>query len=202
MPLKKISKIIVFAVLSEFLLMPMALAYVNFYGSPLDYFENEWVLFTVLFLLFFAVVFYTINKTFKNNVVSGVIGLGISLLLTMAITRKGFLWGYGNGLDAWVLLIAILIGLAFLIRFATTSFGMWGTICTVILVWVLIAYIDPYQFLPDPLLESPEFMSFYEGILRTFVGAVILIVLAFFLGSISKKNDDPVKRFFKRMMGP
>jgi hypothetical protein len=162
-----------------FLITPLISAYSwGYYGSPLDYFENEWFLFFVLFLIFFATIFYTLEKSFKNRPVAGVIALGLSLLITLALTRKGLLIGYSNGLDMWVLLIAVLIGLGFLLGFAKSSFGAFGTIGVVVGVWLLIQFIDPYAVLPNSLLESAGFMLFYESFLKSPICLVILIVLA------------------------
>lgn len=147
------------------------------YRSPLDYLENEWVTFTILFLIFFAVIYYSINKTTKNPAVSVIVALGISLFISLALTRRGLLWGYGEGIDAWVLLGAAIIGIGFLIKFASESFGRAGAIATVILIWIILNAIDPYQILPDTLLYSDNFMVFYE-LLKGFAGAIVLIIIA------------------------
>ncbi len=158
------------------------------YRSPLDYLENEWVTFTILFLIFFAVIYYSINKTTKNPAVSVIVALGISLFISLALTRRGLLWGYGQGIDGWVLLGAAIIGIGFLIKFASESFGRVGAIATVILVWVILNAIDPYQILPDTLLYSNNFMVFYE-LLTSFVGAIVLVVIAILL-SKDKEADS------------
>ncbi len=159
------------------------------YRSPLDYLENEWVTFTILFLIFFAVIYYSINKTTKNPAVSVIVALGISLFISLALTRKGLLWGYGQGIDAWILLGATIIGIGFLIKFASESFGRAGAIATVIIVWIILNAIDPYQILPDTLLYSDNFMIFYE-LLTSFVGAIVLIIIAILF--TKDKEDDSV----------
>ncbi len=158
------------------------------YRSPLDYLENEWVTFTILFLIFFAVIYYSINKTTKNPAVSVIIALGISLFISLALTRRGLLWGYGQGLDAWVLLGAAIIGIGFLIKFASESFGRAGAIAMVIIVWIILNAVDPYQILPSTLLYSDNFMIFYE-VLTSIIGGIILVVIAI-LSSKDKKNDS------------
>ena len=158
------------------------------YRSPLDYLENEWVTFTILFLIFFAVIYYSINKTTKNPAVSVIVALGISLFISLALTRRGLLWGYGQGIDGWVLLGAAIIGLGFLIKFASESFGRAGAIATVIIVWIILNAVDPYQLLPDTLLYSDNFMAFYE-LLTSFLGGVILVVIAIIF-SKGKENES------------
>ena len=159
------------------------------YRSPLDYLENEWVTFIILFLIFFAVIYYSINKTTKNPAVSVIVALGISLFISLALTRRGLLWGYGQGIDAWVLLGAAIIGIGFLIKFASESFGRAGAIATVILIWIILNAIDPYQILPDTLLYSNNFMIFYE-VLTSIIGAIILVVIAILF--TKGKEDDSV----------
>lgn len=164
------------------------------YRSPLDYLENEWVTFTILFLIFFAVIYYSINKTTKNPAVSIIIALGISLFISLALTRRGLLWGYGEGIDTWVLLGAAIIGIGFLIKFASESFGRAGAIATVVLVWIILNAIDPYQLLPDTLLYSDNFMMFYE-FLTNIIGGVILVVIAI-LFSKGKQDESVGGQFF------
>ena len=156
------------------------------YRSPLDYFENEWVTFTILFLIFFAVIYYSINKTTKNPAVSIIVALGISLFISLALTRRGLLWGYGQGIDAWVLLGAAIIGIGFLIKFASESFGRAGAIAAIVLVWIILNAIDPYQILPDTLLYSDNFMIFYE-LLTSIIGGIILVIIAIVF---SKGRED------------
>ncbi len=158
------------------------------YRSPLDYLENEWVTFTILFLIFFAVIYYSINKTVKNPTVAVIVALGISLFISLALSRKGLLWGYGQGIDVWVLLGAAIIGIGFLIRFASESFGRAGAIISVIIIWIILNAIEPYEFLPDTLLYSDNFMTFYDG-LKGFFGGVILVTIAV-LFSKSKKDES------------
>ncbi len=157
------------------------------YNSPLDYLENEWVLFTILFLIFFSVIYYSINKAIKNPSVAVIVGLGISLFISLAISRKGFLWNYGQGFDTWILLIAALIGIGFLIKFAAETFNATGAVIAVIGIWLLLLVIEPYQILPETLLYSDGFIVFYNS-LRSFVGLIILIIIAVLL-SKNKKSD-------------
>jgi hypothetical protein len=184
-----------------FIITPFASAYgFEYYSSPAYLLDNEWVLFIILFLMFFAMIYYTVNKSFKNNVISGVIALGLSLLISLAIAKKGLLVGYGYGLDSWVLLIAILIGFAFLIRFSSNSFGKIGAIAAVIVIWMIIKFVDPYNFLPETLLSNPEFMSFYETFLKSPLSLVIFGFLALVFGK-TRSNEDPVQSFFRRLTG-
>src|SRR4030042_3187047 len=161
----------------------------GYYSSPLDYLENEWVIFGIFFLVFFAIIFYTVNKAFKNNAVSGIIALGLSLMIAMVMARRGLLYGYlGEEIGSWILIITILIGIAFLIRFVYESFGKIGTIITLIILWIFLRSIDPYDFLPYQLLTD-TFINIYEFFASIF-GAIVLIIGALvILGITDPKNN-------------
>ena len=141
-------------------------------------------MFIILLLIFFGVIFYTLNKAFKNKQIAAVVSLGLSLLISLAIAQRGLLLDYGGGgISSWILLIAILIGLGFLIRFANESFGRAGAITAVIGIWLLMRFIDPDKFLPYSLLGNYGFMNFYEEVLRGFFGFIIFIIVAVVLSS-------------------
>ena len=80
-----------------FTLLPLISSYSwgggGYYSSPLDYLQNEWVIFGIFFLIFFAIIFFTVNKAFKNSAVAGVIALGFSLLISMVMAQRGLLYG-------------------------------------------------------------------------------------------------------------
>jgi len=168
----------------------------GYYNSPLDYLENEWVIFGIFFLVFFAIIFYTVNKAFKNNGVSGIIALGLSLMIAMVMAQKGLLYGYlGEEIGSWILIITVLIGIAFLIRFVYESFGKAGTIIALIGLWIVIISIDPYEFLPYQLLTDTfiniyEFFASISGLIVIIIGALVI------LGITDPKNNlDRIMKF-------
>ena len=59
------------------------------------------------------------------------------------------------------LIITVLIGVGFLIRFVDESFGKPGTIIALIILWFVIRSIDPYEHLPHQLLTD-TFINIYE----------------------------------------
>lgn len=193
---KKLFTIISTIIITAILVLPLISAYSwgGWYGyrSPLDYLENEWVLFTVLFLIFLAIIFYTLNKALKNPAVAIIIAFGLSLLISMAISQKGLIMGYGisEEFSSWLLFIAALIGIGFLIRFAAESFGGIGAIIAVLGIWLLIHFIDPYQILPDVLLNS-GFYNFYE-FLKGGLGLIALAIIAFVLSRGTRKTVKDV----------
>jgi len=186
-----------------FTILPLISAYSfggwGYYNSPLDYLENEWVIFGIVFLVFFAIIFYTINKAFKNNAVSGIIALGLSLMIAMVMARRGLLYGYlGDELGSWILIITILIGIAFLIRFVYESFGKTGTIVALIGLWIILRSIDPYEFLPYQLLTD-TFINIYEFFASVFGGIILIIGALIILGVTDPKtNLDKLTKFLSK----
>ncbi|MDD5192149.1 MAG: hypothetical protein PHH54_00770 [Candidatus Nanoarchaeia archaeon] len=185
----KISRTLGLALTTLLLILPIISAYsyspfgnFGFYGSPLDYLENEWVLSAVLFLIFFALIFYTLNKAFKNSAVSVIIALGLSALISMAIAQRGLITAYGGGeISSWALFLAAAIGIAFLIRFSSESFGKIGAVAVVFLTWLVLYNFYPEQILPGLLADIPAFVWFWE-VLTSWIGLIILIVIAFAFG--------------------
>ena len=160
------------------LIIPLISAYSfggwGYYNSPLYYLENEWVTFGIVFLIFFATIFYTVNKAFKNSAVAGVIALGLSLMIAMVLARRGLLYGYlGEEIGSWILIITLLLGVAFLIRFVHESFGKTGSIVALIGIWFVIRSVDPYNMLPYQLLTD-TFVNTYEFFASIF-GLIILV---------------------------
>jgi len=171
----------------------------GYYSSPLDYLQNEWVIFGIVFLVFFAIIFYTVNKAFNNPGVSGVIALGLSLMIAMVMAQRGLLYGYlGEEIGSWILIIAVLIGIGFLIRFVHESFGKTGTVVALIILWIFLRSIDPYEFLPYQLLTD-TFINIYEFLASVF-GLILLIVAAFvILGIVDPKtNLDRITKFLSK----
>ena len=166
----------------------------SYYSSPLDFLENPWIMFALIFIILFGVIFYVLSKSFKNNAVAMSIALALSIFISMAIAQRGLLYDYGGGeLSSWALVIASLIGIAFLVRFANESFGRIGVAITVGLFWIIMYNLDPYQVLPNSLLSS-GFYRFYEWLFigdSAIVVAIVLIILAVIFGA---KGPRPVGR--------
>jgi len=198
MQTKKLSILLISTILI-LTILPLIVAYNGFgfdyYSSPVEYLENQWVLFGIIFIILFGVIFYVLNKSFKNPAVASVIGIGLSLFISMAISQRGLLYNYAGGtLSSWALVIASLIAIAFLLRFAKESFGKTGTISTIILIWLILHSLDPYDVLPS-ILANSGFLAVYEFIVG-FGGLIIFVILAFIF---SGKGPMTVKDLSQRI---
>ena len=204
--MKNKSSIILISTILILSVLPLILAYNGygwgldyFYGTPLDFLENEWVMFGIIFIILFGVIYYVLAKSFKNNAVAAAVGLGLSLFITMAISQKGLLYQYGGGeLSSWALLVAALIAIAFLIRFAGETFGRWGTVAVVLIAGMIVNSFDAYEILPQSLLNS-GFLGIYEFIISWPI-IFILAILAFALGGKGAKTGiDLIKEIAKSL---
>ncbi|MDP3027099.1 MAG: hypothetical protein Q8N63_05295 [Nanoarchaeota archaeon] len=193
---KKTSKITL-AIISSLFLMPIISAYgysgfrnFGYYGSPLDLFQNEWIMFAIIASIFFAAIFYTLFKTFKNKGIAAIISIGFSILISVAIMERGLIEAYGGGeISSWALFLAAAIGVAFLIKFASESFGKIVAAITVFLIWLVLHNFYPEQLLPELLTNIPAFMWFWEWfVIAFFPGLVIWIILTLSFGGKGPKT--------------
>ena len=180
------------------LIMPfVSAANWDFYQSPLEYLDNEWVSFAIIVLVFFAIIFYTTNKSFNNVPVSAVISGSLALLIAITVLRRGLLFGYaGDELGSWILIIVCLVGLGFLIKLSYEAFGAVGSTVAVFAFWMLLQNSDPYQILPYGV--SDNLIYIYEFI-ASFLGLIILVAIAIFAAPWIEetKGERMIKRLSK-----
>lgn len=199
---KRTNFILALSILMLLVALPTILAYNGWgwgggYQSPLYYFDNEWVWFTTIFLVFFAIIYFTVNKAFKNNMVSGVLALALSALIGITMLRSGWLYGYvGDAVGTWIVVVVILIAAGFLIRFAYEGLGVFGVLGALTFFWILLQGSDPYTLLPydtpDPLIWIYEWIKHPIGL--------ILLWIVGFMGARVREENLPVPRMFRWFM--
>lgn len=170
----------------------------GYYSSPSDLLQNEWVMFAGIFILFFAIVFFAVSKTFKENKGAAiVVALVVSLFISMAVVQRGWLYSYaGEEIGSWALVIALLLIIGLIIKLMNDVFGRFGAIIAVIGLWISLFFIDPYYFIPSGDIGDIV-LTIYEsakGILG-FIVVVIAVVLLYKFGS---KPESWAKEIFKK----
>jgi hypothetical protein len=199
---KKISIIIISTIfLFSIISLVSAYNFGGYYSSPLDYLENPWIMFGIIFIILFGVIYYVLAKSFKNNAIAAAISLAISLFISMAISQRGLLSDYGGGeLSSWALVIASLIAIAFFIRFVKESFGKVGVVIMIILIWIVLNSLEPYDILPTSLSNSLIFVI-YE-FLTSWISLFILIVLGFIFGGerLPKTLGEEIQGIFGKKL--
>jgi len=176
---KKIFFLLVFISL---LALPIISAYSfglggGYYSDPMYYLQSPWVMFTIYFIFFFAIIYFTTNKSFKNPQVSAVVGGALSLFIAMALGQRGYLDYYMSaGVASWALVIASLIAIGFSIKFAYETFGRIGSVAAILIIWFVLNSTDPGQILPPELLND-SILNVY-GFIAAWPGLVILLLLS------------------------
>ncbi len=191
---KEVSILIITAIL----LLPIISAYSwGYYNSPLMYLDNEWVMFTIILLVSFALIFHTTNKAFNNQAVSAVIAGSISLLITITVLKRGLLYGYlGDEIGSWVLIAAGLVLLGFLIKLSYETFGAVGSTIAVFFAWLLLQRADAYSIIPYGAPYS--IVQAYEFITSIF-GLIILVAIAIF-ASPFMEGETKGQKFMKKIL--
>ena len=162
--------------------MPSILAYSfggwgGYYSDPMMYLQSPWVLFIIYFIFFFAIIYFTTNKSFKNPQVSAVVGLALALFISMALGNRGYLDYYMSaGIASWALVIAALIAIGFSVKFAYETFGRIGSVAVVLIIWFILFSTDPQQILPPELLND-SILNVY-GFIAAWPGLVVLLLIS------------------------
>jgi len=171
----------------------------GYYGSPMDLLDNEWVRIAAIFVLFFAIIFFAISKTFKENKgVAVAISLAISFFIAVAVQKQGWIYSYaGDEIGSWALVVAILLIIGFIIKLMNDVFGRFGAIIAVIIIWVSLFFIDIYAILPYG--ELGDFILEIYNYAKGVVGFFVLIVVIALLYKYGKKKKSALKELLKEV---
>jgi len=165
----------------------------GYYDSPLDYLDNEWVFFGLVFIVLFSIIFYALSRSMSDKTIAGVISFAMSLFVTIVVERKGWLDDYsGEGFFSLVLIAVFLIIMVFIISMLHKNMGIKGVSLALIGIWIALNVIEFEEYLDWELWESIRPM--YEFISSGFVlvGLILLAVFAF--------NKDKDKMNKKKML--
>lgn len=179
------------------LFAPLVSAYSSslfgYYSSPVDIFVNsEWMRFLLVFGVFYALIFYSMRsmmKGEKNKGVAMITSICISLLIATALAQKGWFSGYyGDDISGWVLLLAVFLVFAFLIRMAYKNLGPKFTGFALIFIWILLAfYFNPYDIVGSG--SAGNLTALLYGMIISIPGALVTLIIALILLFMkSKKN--------------
>lgn len=188
------------------LALPLISAYSwgkGYYGSPLDYLENEWVIFGIIFIIAFAVIYFAVYKTFKENkAIAAVIALGVSLLISLAMAQRGLLYSYaGDTIGNMALLVGFLILVIAMFKVLLENFGKAGAFVGLIIALLLLKWGNSTGLFPESLSYGPigDLMEFLQGpILWLLIIIGVIVVLVKLLGKKQLSPADAIKDFFKK----
>jgi len=181
------------------LLLPLALAY-NGWGyywySPSQLFQNEWMSFALIFIVFFAMSFFALGRTIDNKGANAVISIALALFISYAIVQRTRFYGFiGEQIGSWLILLALLLALVLFIKLVTGIIGGIGLFIALGVGWFVLHSFDPYDIFPYQFLTS-DFFPYYEFLSGTGFLFLLIIILAFII-AISFKNDKVRKWLWK-----
>ncbi len=188
---------LVFSVVLALLIIPLISALNGYDDSPLVFFNNEWVKFTIIVLILTASIFYFLRNRIDNTAVAAIIAIGLSLLIAIPIMKRGLIEPFFEPeIIDWIAIIAIVAGLFFLIYWAVKKFRFWGFFVFLLLL-VIILYIAG-EYLPDSILYGPigDWIDVIKGFgITTLVIIVIAFVAIWIIGLLWGRHTE--KRGYK-----
>ena len=165
------------------LTIPLISAYNGYgYDSLSDILNNEWVIFTLVFLALFGIMYFAMYKpyTTTNKPLIAVISASLSLLITITLLRRGFLYSYtGDTLGDWMIIIGFLIAAIALFKFLKRYFRKWWWLIGIILIIVFFIVVDMFNVLPESLQYGPvgDFIEIIEGFSKLILIGVIGVLI-------------------------
>ncbi len=157
----------------------------GYYLSPSYFLENEWVRFGLIFVLFFAIVFFAVGRTFKENKgVAIAVAVAVSLFITMAIAQRGYLYSYaGEEIGSYLLIFALIIGAILVFKVMASLIGGLGLFLGLFGFWFILnrtqySYFF-YDAIPYSLLPVYDFLAGDSFIIWLIVAIVIVLVIAY-----------------------
>jgi len=174
-----------------FILSLFTLSLVSAYGgwggfSPANLLDNEWAVFGIIFVVFFAVIFLSLGKVFKDNhIVAGVISAALALLIAASASKRYLFYGYfGENLGNLILLLALLLALGFLFRLILGILTIIGAMIFLDVTWLFLGFADtdflynllPYNFADMILSAAYPGEGFFWFVLMV-LGSITAIVI-------------------------
>ncbi len=148
-----------------------------FYFRPEDIFNSIWFKFAVVFVLFYAIMLYSLNRVFQGSrATSIIVSAVISLLISLSFVRQGFLDYYiGHDFAALLVLLGFLILFGFIFR-VLFAHAKPAAFLMLFALWFVLFISEPYDLLPY-VLHNEYIIKAYE-ILASWIGLLLLIVVA------------------------
>lgn len=181
-------------------LIPSASAlFFNSYYSLSNLLSSDGFMVLVIFLIFYAVIIMSLRRTHIDKGPATLISILISLLISLAVYEKFIRYlSFRDQLSSWLLLIAVLIGMAFLLTFMYKQAKGLGIMLVLIFAWALIRFFDLYSisYIAPTLFYSEFFYSAYDAF-RSYITLGILLVITFVV-AVTKMQTHPAHMSYHR----
>jgi hypothetical protein len=166
-----------------------------------DLIDSQWFMFTVVFVFFFAVVYFSSFKTFdENRAITGIISGAVALVASIALTKRTVVY---TMLPEETANLLFLIGAAIAIFFAIKYFAFRRTpygdifslprvIFGVIIIGILLAMTDFYSVLPEYLYFGPvgDILNTVKEIFTDLFIWIVLFGIGFGIFKVFKKKPQ------------
>lgn len=165
------------------------MAYPPFYFSPQDLLNSAWLRFALVFVIFYAILFFALNRVFRdsNKAVTITISAAISLLVSLSFYQYGYLDSYvGYDMAGLLILFGFLLIFGFIFRLLYMKISKVGAFFLLFCFWLLLFFSDAENFLPYSLLSDP--VVYLYDLLGGFVGLGLLVIAALVAIMRKKKN--------------
>ena len=148
------------------------------YLSPSNLLDNEWVVFGLIFIVFFAIIFFALGKTFKENkAISAIVAVALSFFISVIFSRRVSFYGYvGEEVTGWITLIALLIIIVFFLKAMFDLLRVTGLVMGIIGTWLFLHFFDLEPILGYNVIENPIFY-YAQG----WLGALIAGIACFLI---------------------
>ena len=167
----------ILTVLSSLIIIPLVSA-----NATLDFFANDWIKFAISFAILFAVMFSFFKPKFNySSAPTAVVSGGLSILLTIAITRRGILDALVSPeIVDWIVTGAIILAIIFLIFWFWKKFRLKGFLGVILVLAIASMYLEDY--IPETLLYGPlgTFIEWLQA-MPAIIGTGLVILLAVLL---------------------
>lgn len=183
------------------MIFPLVSAFTGFggYNSAFDFIMNsEGFKFALVFLLFFAVIFFAVSKTFRDEKgIAVVVALVISLFISMALAQRGLLYGYlGDTIGGWAITLALLLGVVFIIKLSFDKLGGIGASIIIFLLWISLFFVDPYDYFSGG--GFGDFLISIHNLLTSFVGFITIVVVCIILIAVRARKKSILEKLTER----
>ena len=166
----------------------------GYYSSPVDMLINsEWIRFLLVFAIFYALIFYSIKNRFSEGKSKGpavVISICISLLITIALAQQGLFYSFfGGDFSSWLIFLAVMVVLLFIISAAYSNFGPKFTAFVLLFIWCILAfYFNPSSWISYG--SASDIANMLYSLWISLPGAIVtlIVVIALFFVKKDKKG--------------
>ena len=182
---------------------------VNFVSAQIDYrlqefLNNDFIRFGLIFVLFFALIFFSTSKFFKEQRgVAVAVSFVVAFFAASFLIRQGFLYDFflsdffPDELAAWLTVIFIILGIILLFLAVYRWFrGCIGFTSALILLWFVLKWVEPEDYLfnggvADAVILAHGVFTHFGVLAALAIMFLICLVRRFGLGGGGRAPPHP-----------